>query len=115
MGEASRWLSRLLPALRWRRQVTRRTLRADLAAGVVGAVVVLPQGIAFATLAGLPPEFGLYAAMVPAGEFPGGIELGEERGNRFVRLLGPRTMVSLNGSPIGMSSATLFTLSTISS
>ena len=38
-----------------------------------------------------------YAAIVPAGEFPGSIELGEERGNRFVRLLGPRTMVSLGG------------------
>lgn len=41
-------------------------LRADLAAGAVGAVVVLPQAIAFATLAGLPPQFGLYAAIVPA-------------------------------------------------
>ena len=66
MSSASSWLARLLPALRWRRQVTRETLRADLAAGAVGAVVVLPQGIAFATLAGLPPEFGLYAAMIPA-------------------------------------------------
>jgi SulP family sulfate permease len=66
MQSASIWLSRLLPALRWRRLVTREALRADLAAGAVGAIVVLPQGIAFATLAGLPPEFGLYAAMVPA-------------------------------------------------
>ena len=32
----------------------------------VGAVIVLPQGVAFATLAGMPPEDGLYAAMVPA-------------------------------------------------
>ncbi len=42
------------------------TLRADLLAGLIGAIVVLPQGIAFATLAGLPPQYGLYAAMVPA-------------------------------------------------
>jgi SulP family sulfate permease len=49
--------------LRWARRVNRGTLHADLAAG---AVVVLPQGIAFATLAGLPPQYGLYAAMVPA-------------------------------------------------
>ena len=35
-------------------------------AGLTGAVVVvLPQGVAFATLAGLPPQYGLYAAMVP--------------------------------------------------
>jgi SulP family sulfate permease len=60
------WLERLLPAAHWWRQVGRGTLRADLAAGAVGAIVVLPQGIAFATLAGLPPQYGLYAAMVPA-------------------------------------------------
>ncbi|MPZ46141.1 MAG: STAS domain-containing protein [Betaproteobacteria bacterium] len=35
-------------------------------AGLIGAVIVLPQGVAFATLAGMPPEYGLYAAMVPA-------------------------------------------------
>ena len=41
-------------------------MRADLVAGLVGAVIVLPQGVAFATLAGMPPQYGLYAAMVPA-------------------------------------------------
>ena len=46
------WLERIFPATRWWRWVNRDTLRADLAAGAVGAVVVLPQGIAFATLAG---------------------------------------------------------------
>lgn len=50
----------------WRRLVSGETLRADAVAGLVGAIIVLPQGIAFATLAGLPPEYGLYAAMVPA-------------------------------------------------
>jgi len=60
------WLSRFLPALQWWPRVNRDNLRADLAAGALGAVVVLPQGIAFATLAGLPPQYGLYAAMVPA-------------------------------------------------
>ncbi|TAK50558.1 MAG: SulP family inorganic anion transporter [Betaproteobacteria bacterium] len=60
------WLARAIPALRWWPRVNRGVLRADVAAGVVGAVVVLPQAIAFATLAGLPPQYGLYAAMVPA-------------------------------------------------
>lgn len=41
------------------------TVRADLLAGLTGAIVVLPQGIAFALLAGMPPHYGLYAAMVP--------------------------------------------------
>ena len=46
--------------------VNRNTLRADGIAALTGAVIVLPQGVAFATLAGLPPQYGLYAAMVPA-------------------------------------------------
>ena len=66
MNAPRRWLARLFPPLRWWPLVERGTLRADLAAGAVGAIVVLPQGIAFATLAGLPPQYGLYAAMVPA-------------------------------------------------
>ena len=40
-------------------------MRADLGAGMLGALLVLPQGIAFATLAGLPPEYGLYTAVIP--------------------------------------------------
>jgi SulP family sulfate permease len=49
----------------WIRRVDRSSMRADLVAGVLGALLVLPQGIAFATLAGLPPEYGLYTAVVP--------------------------------------------------
>lgn len=55
-----------LPFLNWRPQWRQPgTVRADLLAGLTGAVVVLPQGVAFATLAGMPPQYGLYAAMVP--------------------------------------------------
>jgi sulfate permease, SulP family len=57
---------RFLPFLSWRDRITRLTLRADLLAGLVGALLVLPQAVAFATLAGVPPEYGLYGAMVPA-------------------------------------------------
>ena len=46
--------------------VNRDTMRADGLAALVGAIIVLPQGVAFATLAGMPPQYGLYAAMVPA-------------------------------------------------
>ncbi|MEO6031908.1 MAG: SulP family inorganic anion transporter, partial [Burkholderiaceae bacterium] len=49
----------------WVRWVDRQTLRADLIAGILGAMLVLPQGVAFAALAGLPPEYGLYTAIVP--------------------------------------------------
>src|SRR5690242_3588862 len=54
------------PFLAWRHRVNRVTLRADVLAGLVGAVMVLPQGVAYATLAGMPPEYGLYGAMLPA-------------------------------------------------
>jgi sulfate permease, SulP family len=49
----------------WVRNVSPTTLRADALAGLLGAVLVLPQGIAFASLAGLPPAYGLYTAVIP--------------------------------------------------
>jgi SulP family sulfate permease len=49
----------------WVQRLDKMTLRADLLAGVLGALLVLPQGFAFASLAGLPPEYGLYTAIVP--------------------------------------------------
>jgi SulP family sulfate permease len=57
---------RIFPFLQWWPKVNQATLRADALAGLTGAVVVLPQGVAFATIAGMPPEYGLYAAMIPA-------------------------------------------------
>lgn len=62
MSAAGRWL----PFLGWWPMVNRATAKADLSAALTGALVVLPQAVAFAAIAGLPPEFGLYAAMVPA-------------------------------------------------
>ena len=49
----------------WTHEVNARSLRADTIAGLLGAVMVLPQAIAFAMLAGLPPQYGLYTAIVP--------------------------------------------------
>lgn len=49
----------------WVLEVGPASLRADALAGLLGALLVLPQGVAFATLAGLPPEYGLYSAIVP--------------------------------------------------
>lgn len=57
-------LQALFPFLSWTRFITRDSLKADLIAGFTGAIIVLPQGVAFATIAGLPPEYGLYTAMV---------------------------------------------------
>ncbi|MDH5184821.1 MAG: SulP family inorganic anion transporter, partial [Gammaproteobacteria bacterium] len=56
---------RLFPFLTWL-PAAKSSFRIDLMAGLTGAVVVLPQGVAFATIAGMPPEYGLYAGMIPA-------------------------------------------------
>ena len=58
------WLT-LLPFLSWPKELTRATLRDDMIAGLTGAMLVMPQGVAFAAIVGMPPEYGLYAAMVP--------------------------------------------------
>lgn len=81
-------IRRLFPFLRWWPLVNRETLRADFLAGLIGAIVVLPQGVAFATLAGMPPEYGLYAAMVPA-------VVAALFGSSFHAVSGPTNAVSL--------------------
>lgn len=49
----------------WWRELSAATLRTDALAALLAAVLVLPQAIAFAALAGLPPAWGLYSAVVP--------------------------------------------------
>ena len=56
--------NRLLPFTAWMREVRLDTIRRDLLAGLTVAVVLIPQSMAYAMLAGLPPHYGLYAAAV---------------------------------------------------
>ena len=81
------WLRRFLPFIAWSDKVSAGSLRSDLAAGLTGAAVVLPQGVAFAAIAGLPPEYGLYTAIVTpiiAALF----------GSSMVMISGPTTAIS---------------------
>lgn len=55
----------LLPFLRWLPATSRGSLANDLLVGLSGAILALPQSIAYALIAGLPAEYGLYAAVVP--------------------------------------------------
>ena len=58
-------IARWIPAVGWLRRYQPAWLRRDLVAGVVTACVVVPQCVAYASLAGLPVEVGLYVATVP--------------------------------------------------
>lgn len=78
----------VFPFLLWMNKVDRFTLRDDLLAGLTNAFIVLPQGVAFAMIAGLPPEYGLYTAMIPpivAGLF----------GSSYHLISGPTTAISI--------------------
>ena len=55
----------IVPALDWLRTYDRKDLNGDLSAGVIVAVMLIPQGMAYAMLAGLPPVMGLYASTFP--------------------------------------------------
>ncbi len=59
------FLKRIFPFLGWFENYNTAVLRADLVAGVTVALVLIPQSMAYAQLAGLPPYYGLYAAFLP--------------------------------------------------
>lgn len=59
----SRWLERL-PIITWLPKYNFQDLYGDAVAGVTVALTVIPQGLALAGVAGLPPEYGLYTAFM---------------------------------------------------
>ena len=58
-------IQKIFPAFEWLRHYKRTDLRGDLSAGLVVAIMLVPQGMAYAMLAGLPPVMGLYASTLP--------------------------------------------------
>ena len=58
-------MKRFFPILDWSRDYTRETLSQDLIAAVIVTIMLIPQSLAYALLAGLPPEVGLYASIAP--------------------------------------------------
>jgi len=75
-------------AFPWLDRANRTGLRQDLLAGLTGATVVLPQGIAFAAIAGLPPAYGFFTAMVPT-------IVAALAGSSWHAVSGPTTAISL--------------------
>lgn len=76
-----------VPLPGWFKHVNRNTLKADAFAGFTNAAIVLPQGVAFATIAGLPPEYGLYTAMITA-------VVAAIFGSSMIMVSGPTTAIS---------------------
>lgn len=58
-------LNTLFPGLIWLQDYRRETFRSDLLAGITVAFMLIPQGMAYSVVAGLPPEYGLYACIFP--------------------------------------------------
>lgn len=58
-------LKKLIPAFDWIPNYNKSDLSGDLSAGIIVAIMLIPQGMAYAMLAGLPPVIGLYAATIP--------------------------------------------------
>lgn len=83
-----RQLWQWLPILGWARDYRRETLASDLLAAVIVTIMLIPQSLAYALLAGLPPEAGLYASIVP-------ILLYTVFGTSRVLAVGPVAVVSL--------------------
>ena len=80
------WLKRLIPALDWLGRYERKHLSGDVLAGVIVAALVIPQAMAFALLAGLPPQVGVYASLLPLAVYA---------------LLGTSRFVSVGPSALG--------------
>ncbi|WP_210878479.1 SulP family inorganic anion transporter [Roseovarius autotrophicus] len=81
-------LQRVLPILDWGRAYSRQDLGSDAVAAVIVTIMLIPQSLAYAILAGLPPEAGLYASIVP-------ILLYAMLGTSRVLAVGPVAVVSL--------------------
>ena len=58
-------LKRYLPILDWLPKYKKAYWAGDVSAGITVGVMLIPQGMAYALIAGLPPVYGLYAALMP--------------------------------------------------
>ena len=64
-GSKPGWLARWIPALAWLRSYQMGWLRFDVVAGLTTSAVVIPKAMAYAAIAGLPLEVGLYTSLIP--------------------------------------------------
>jgi sulfate permease, SulP family len=97
--QSRRWQT-LMPVLDWGRRYDRETFGSDLVAAIIVTIMLIPQSLAYALLAGLPPEAGLYASMAP-------LVLYALLGTSCVLAVGPVAVASLmTAAAIGQIAAT---------
>jgi SulP family sulfate permease len=65
MNQVIHYLGKIFPLIRTLQNYSRKSLQGDLSAGITVGIMLIPQGMAYAILAGMPPVYGLYAAIVP--------------------------------------------------
>ena len=58
-------MKKYFPIIEWLPNLSKKSIRKDFIAGITVGIMLVPQGMAYALLAGLPPVFGLYAALIP--------------------------------------------------
>jgi SulP family sulfate permease len=108
------WLARHMPILDWGRHYKRSSLSNDMLAAVIVTIMLIPQSLAYAMLAGLPPEIGLYASVLPLVAYA-------IFGSSRTLAVGPVAVVSLmtataigevaaQGTPAYLAAATLLAL-----
>jgi len=88
MALSTSWTAKVFPFLSWTSMLDRSTVVADLWAGIAAGVLILPQAIALATLAELPPEIGIYTAIFP-------VVICALFGSSWHVLSGPNTSISV--------------------
>lgn len=64
-GQIRTWITNILPIFSSLKVYNKQDLNGDIFAGIITAILLIPQGIAYAMLAGLPAEVGLYASIIP--------------------------------------------------
>ncbi len=78
----------LIPSTDWIYTLNKKIIREDLISGVIAAILIIPQAVALATLAGMPPQYGVYASIFP-------VMVAAIWGSSYQSISGPNTALAL--------------------
>jgi SulP family sulfate permease len=69
-SETGQWFAKKLSVVRWIRAYNKKLFKGDILGGITVGIMLIPQSMAYAVLAGVPPVYGLYASVVPLLIYP---------------------------------------------